>query len=103
MEMHVFHISSIVNIYFDEMAKSFQCRCYVNMTYTYVLSGIPYLSSVNLKLKDKTTIYLFSTITAAIHGTTGRSRIVFLDGIGNDQLTYTLQLIVNDFIQFCCS
>ena len=40
-------------------------------------------------------------IIAAIHRTTGRSRLVFLDGTGNDQVTYTSQLVVHDFLQFC--
>ena len=38
---------------------------------------------------------------AAIHRTTGHSRLVFLDGIGNDQVTYTSQLVIHDFILFC--
>ena len=40
-------------------------------------------------------------VIAAIHRTTGRSRLIFLDGIGNDQVTYTSQLVVHDLIQFC--
>ena len=62
-----FYMYLTVKIYFDEMAKSFQCRCYVNVMCTYVSSGIPYLSSVNLNLKDNTKMYLFSTITCQLY------------------------------------
>ena len=41
------------------------------------------------------------SVIAAIHGTTGSSRLIFLDGIGKDQVTYTSQLVFHDFLQFC--
>ena len=40
-------------------------------------------------------------LIAAIHGMTSLSRLVFLDEIGNDQVTYTSQLVFHDFLQFC--
>ena len=43
----------------------------------------------------------YQAIKAAIHWKTSHSRLIFLDGIGNDQVTYTSQLVFHDFLQFC--
>ena len=37
-------------------------------------------------------------LIVAIHGMTSRSRLVFWDEIHNNQVTYTLQLVVHDTI-----